>query len=237
MGYKIKFFYCEASENSFNLAEKKEFIKKIGTKEDDVDVSQVAKLISIQLARRDILITDFEVYEYIEKKISAKQTKDGIIIKSKKFTLDQESNLTCQDLEETKPMPMQTQLQTPVHVPAPIQENSRPIRWMMFEPHPHEHEVANIKLTVGKKYPIFREGEMSLEGITLHIKDDLGRIIKIKDKYFIPATQKLFADEELGFSNNQKTKGTVDLWKGLKTMDRQDEEIYSNVPDIRKGKV
>lgn len=55
-----------------------------------------------QLARRNILITDVEIYEFTKKKLSFKEADDGILIKNKKFKFDDGASLDVAPVSEAE---------------------------------------------------------------------------------------------------------------------------------------
>jgi hypothetical protein len=107
MGFELSFRYHEEiSKNEYNKEELKEKVLKIGSPYDEIPLEAVASRIMSQLARRNILIVDVEIYEYTKKKISYKEVSDGILIKNRKFSFDDGVNLTssvetpCEPCEE-----------------------------------------------------------------------------------------------------------------------------------------
>jgi len=54
-----------------------------------VPLELLAGKIMAQLARRNILVVDVEIHEFAKKKISYKETPDGILIKNKKYSFDE----------------------------------------------------------------------------------------------------------------------------------------------------
>lgn len=89
MGFEIKYFYKEASEDTGVY--KEEILSKtskIGKFDEEISLEVLAGKIMSQLARRNILIVDIEIYEYAKKKIGYKETDSGILIKNKKFSFD-----------------------------------------------------------------------------------------------------------------------------------------------------
>ena len=113
MGYELIFnFHEEIAKGEYNKEETKTKNVKIGTPLEDIPLDVVAGRIMSQLARRNILIVDVEIYEYTKKKLSFKETSDGILIKNKKFSFDDGVNLSCVDVpeEETNANPQVGQL-------------------------------------------------------------------------------------------------------------------------------
>ena len=93
MGYEVIFHYKEeekSPQNGDRSYSEEEKIKKIkvGNLEDDTPIEAVAGKIFAQLARRNILVIDVEIYEFTKKKLNYKETDDGFLIKNKKFRFD-----------------------------------------------------------------------------------------------------------------------------------------------------
>lgn len=56
-----------------------------------------------QFARRNILVTDVEIFEYTKKKLSFREADDGIVIGRKKFKFDDGASLDVEDTGEGSP--------------------------------------------------------------------------------------------------------------------------------------
>lgn len=89
MGFECVFHYFDKNEDGkgFNTANRKTFKKVIG-KMDDVPLEELAGLVLKQLARRDVLVDEVELFEFTRKPLSFRETKGGIVIKGQKFDLD-----------------------------------------------------------------------------------------------------------------------------------------------------
>lgn len=91
MGYECHFkFYKKKTEGfGYDTDGEPEVLKvAVGKQWDDVNLDEVAKSIFGQMAKRNILIVDAEIYEYTKKKVSFKMKDDGISIKNRKFSYD-----------------------------------------------------------------------------------------------------------------------------------------------------
>jgi len=88
MGYEIIFSYKEEVEKGVYADEIKTKKVKIGSSEDNLGLEAAAGRIFAQFARRNILVTDVEIWEYSKKKLSFKETDDGFVIKNRKFRFD-----------------------------------------------------------------------------------------------------------------------------------------------------
>jgi hypothetical protein len=241
MGFEVIYYYKEATEISGVYSEET-FTKtsKIGKFEEDVSFEVLAGKIMAQLARRNILITDIEIYEFAKKKINYKETKDGIIIKNKKFSFDSgavvggESN--DEDIEEIlqneellsklkkvigfeKPQINLANRQTQLNA-----DGKRPLRMETYEPElltKHKMDQRGFKLTVGKKYPIFSEkkGLGTINYITI---DDSGREVEIGAECFVASSMGLSFQED----GSQIVGGNsceINLWKNMQSEDQMPE--------------
>jgi hypothetical protein len=91
MGYEIQFKFFKKKSEGFGYetdGEPETMKIAVGKQWDDVDLDEVAKSVFGQMAKRNILIVDAEIYEYAKKKISFKMKDDGISIKNRKFSYD-----------------------------------------------------------------------------------------------------------------------------------------------------
>ena len=88
MGFEILFSYQEEIERGVYSEEVKTKKVKIGTSEDNLGLEHAAARIFSQFARRNILVTNVEVWEYSKKKLVFKETEDGFVIRGRKFRFD-----------------------------------------------------------------------------------------------------------------------------------------------------
>lgn len=244
MGYECHFKYHERIDGEYNKEEIKILKKKIGDPFEEVSMQKLAASVMAQLARRDIWIVDVEIYELTKKQITFKETKGGVVIKNRKFLFDgQEEDIASIIVEAThqenqmnvtgeaaRQFIRQTENQHPHNTvqPAVDPATRRPIGQLVFAPEPQqipEIKQKNLKFTVDNKYSVY-ERKSSPLGDVLLVIDDTGRQQTISDKFFVPVPQ-LFADNELGFSENQQQRDGGKLYWGSANAD-------SNMPDIRR---
>jgi hypothetical protein len=222
VGYEIIYSYHEKQDGNYNKEETKTLKKKVGDPFEDVSLETLASSVMGQLARRDIFVIGVEIFELAKKKITFRETDNGVVIKNKKFLFDQASgNFITQEVEPE---------QSTAIVPLQGQNTL----------YPHE-QLANLKkeltasgqsgknkgyrLTVDKKYAVYGKTG-SMHGEILTIIDDTNREIKISDKFFVPGNVNLLADNELNFSETQKQREHGNLyWGGA---------VADNVPNLRK---
>ncbi len=210
MGYEIIFKYHPQEEDgNYNKEETKELKKKVGDPYDDVPLEKLAKIVMSQRARRDILIIDAEIYEYKKTKINFKETKGGIVIKHKKFLLDDESNIIVQEVNDTPQQPTQVpqvngngnHMMVPATAALPankvnlIAPTGRPIKWVALDP--SDANMAKVKraglaFVVDKRYPVFSEIPSKQFGINIYtMLDENKREVNVIDEYFVNADQKM----------------------------------------------
>ena len=103
LGFEITLkFHEEISKGEYNKDELKTKTTKVGGPLEDVPIEVLAGKVIAQLARRNILVVDVEIHEITKKKISFKETADGILIKNKKFRFDDGALITTSvESEET----------------------------------------------------------------------------------------------------------------------------------------
>jgi hypothetical protein len=241
MGFEVCYHFNERLDGDYNKGESKTFKKKVGDPFEDVPLDKLAASITAQLARRDIFISDVEVYELSKKKVSFKETKGGIVIKNKKFLFD-DTGAAVSFVEEAQ--------EDPPSLPAPVASCSvrpaenvqhpheslsatrprRPIDVVVFAPEPQqipELRKKNLILTVDKKYEVL-DKKLSPTGIgeLYVIKDDRGNEQVVPDLYFIPGSVNLFGDKELGFSDADKKEEPNLLWGNA--------SVDPSMPDLRR---
>lgn len=188
MGYEIRFLYHKKKSEGigYDTETTEEMKVSVGKQWDDIDIDEVAKAIFGQLAKRNILIVDAEVYEYTKKKVSFKMKDDGIVVKNRKFSYDITGAIKSSSEEEVVPhqvipvaqvAPQTNISELPPEVQAEIAKmrgekpvitgpkvavkaSQMPIRREIFDPHPDLLRAAKAKglpFKVGKDYPIFEE--------------------------------------------------------------------------------
>ena len=87
MGFECCYYYHEKVDGDYNKEETKTFKKKVGDPFDDVPLEKLAASIMAQMARRDIWIVNVEIFELSKKPVNFKESKGGIVIKTKSFLL------------------------------------------------------------------------------------------------------------------------------------------------------
>lgn len=239
MGYEIVYKYKDATDSPGVYSDEiKDKSVKIGKVTDDIGLEAVAAKVMAQLARRNILIVEVEIYEYAKKRVSYRETSTGIVIKNKKFSFDSGCVIETGDFEdepppeEFKPLPSPSKeladkscpMSSRINIAPPIR---RAIRHEIYEPEPlslHKAQQKGLKLTVGKKYPIYSETSL---GSTIIYKtaDDKGKDIDVGSEYFVAMGSGLTQQENSpNYVGAENQKDEINLWRGHEQID---------MPDIR----
>lgn len=239
MGYELVFHYKESSETPGIYNEDiKNKSYKVGKVTEEIGLEVVAGKILSQLARRNILIIDVEIYEYAKKKLSYRETTDGIVIKNKKFSFDSSSVSLVEDFKEDeeadedfKPIPSPSKDLADKSCPVMKSKNiaKRSIRQELYDPDPigkHKVMQKGLKFTSGKKYPIYSEESMG--SITVYnTTDDSGRDVKISSEYFVAVGAGLSEENEgPRYVGAENQKSEINLWGNY--------EQQVDMPDIRR---
>ncbi len=251
MGYEVSFSFYEKLKDSFDYDREnlKNFKKIYGKASEEYPLDKLCQALMQQLARRDILIVDWEIYEFVRKKITSRMTKNDFIVKNKKFSL---KNAIIEDLEEVEqedPIsnpPCNIRPVVAAAVPAPI-TNIMPVNIAAAS----KNQLVNVaapradkvikhvqflpgrmtkpigRFTVEKIYPVFKES-MAPNGIgmVLETTDDGGARVKVPDEYFVSAHSQLLGDEEARFSSGSDSFADDKKlnWGGV---------VNDNVPSLR----
>lgn len=210
--YEVVYYYHNRlPDGKWNMDERHEMKKKIGGPTDEVELQKLAAFILAQLAKRDKLVVDVDVYEYAKKKINFKEAADGsgILLKNKKFSASTIAGQLMVE-ESDEPQPHENGNGRAIQA-LPRNEDAgrasnmgRVKTWMMFDPEIillHEAKQKGLKLTVGKKYPVYDMQALApgVGGNMLNIVDDLGHKLLVHDKFFVANTRvRLVGDEEVG---------------------------------------
>jgi len=227
MGYEVIYHYKEKLNGEFS-EETKTYKKRIGDPYEELPPEKLASVIFGQLARRDIYVKDVEIYEITKKKIKFKETTNGIILKNKKYSFDEnfEPTFSCEVDEEEKTIE-KVESSTALANPPKQEKNeelNRIIKKMTFVPEPQQQIdllKRGIKLTPEKDYNIYKI-EKGLNGVSeiYTILDDRGNKQQVSDLCFVPTSNLFMPDEqESGLSNDGLS------WQGV---------INDNVPSVRR---
>ena len=230
MGYEIIFHYKESEGIGSYAEEVKTKSYKIGKITEDVPLEVLAGKVMAQLARRNILIVDVEIYEYAKKLLSYKEKADGIVIKNRKFSFDSGCVVSAEEFEEhEQPPPPMRGIDTPRPVVQSKNLARRAIRHEVYDPDPIGEQKVKQKgcrLTLGKKYSIYSEESM---GATLiySLTDDSGKDVKVNAEYFVAVGAGLSQENEgPRYVGAENQKHEVNLWGN-----NQDQRV--EMPDIR----
>ena len=255
MGYEVSFSFYEKLKDSFDYDREnlKNFKKIYGKASEEYPLDKLCQSLMQQLARRDIFIVDWEIYEFVRKKITSRMTKNDFIVKNKKFSLknaiiedleeveqdDPISNPPCKTVCDIKPfvapaVPVPITNIMPVNIAAAsnnqlvnvaVPKSDKVIKHVQFLPGRMTKPIG--RFTVEKIYPVFKES-MAPNGIGMMLEttDDGGARVRVPDEYFVSAHTQLFGDEEARFSNRSDSFADDKKlnWGGV---------INDNVPSVR----
>lgn len=215
MGYEVIYQYHQRDEDGqYNKEETKEMRRRIGDPYEDIPVEKLASTVMAQLARRDIWVTNWDVFEYKKQKLNCRETKGGIIIKNKKFSLDTESGggLVMTEIADVEITPtgavipfLQPGQMPHNNLPVPGQQSGmkRPIKWVALDS--DDRWIAQVKanglqFVVNKRYPVFQEmsdprdkrvdkwGKPTLDRKIVYVMwDDNSREVQVSADFFVSA--------------------------------------------------
>lgn len=188
MAFEIVFKYYEKTGScEYDKSKELQFVKTIGDLQNDLPLEKLASAVLGQMARRDILVFDVEIFEFTKKKISFKETKNGIVIKNKKFNLgldnivvseeenvvQQLENKSCCSTEKTTSVSLQANSTNgngstsvaqkpspPPPPPAPVSMigNRKPIKKVIFSPSDLKYLKGKPwRFTPNKEYFVYKE--------------------------------------------------------------------------------
>lgn len=244
MGYEVVFSYKEGSGSPGEYSsEVKKKTCRIGKTTEEVPLEALAGRIMSQLARRNVLIVDVEIYEYAKKKIGYRESSDGIVIKNKKFAFGSGPVVEVEDFgespeveEDFKPIPSPSKnladrscpIKNPPNLANLAGPARRAIRQEVYDPDPIGQQKVRqkgLRFTVGKRYPVYSEESM---GSTLiyNTADDSGKDVKVSAEYFVAIGSGLIqADDGPTYVGAENQKEEINLWGNFETVD---------MPDIRR---
>lgn len=241
MGYEVVYRYKEAAgEPGVYSEEVKERSAKIGRVTDEVSLDALAAKIMTQLARRNVLIVDVEIWEYARKRVSYRETNTGIVIKNRKFSFDAGRVVETEEFEEASAQAEEEPEFKPIPSPSkdladrscPIANRNlvrRAIRHEIYDPEPlAEFKAAQkgLRFTKGRKYPIHSESSM---GATVVYKttDDAGKEVSVSSEYFVAIGAGLVKqDEGPTYVGAENQREEINLWGTYESTD---------MPDIRRS--
>lgn len=241
MGYELIFHYKESTDKPGMYSEEvKNKTYKVGKVTEDINLDVVAGKIMSQLARRNILIVDVEIYEYAKKKLNYRETVDGIVIKNKKFSFDSGAIATTEDFAEDqdfKPLPSPSKDLADQSCPLANSNKNlaniarkRAIRHEIYEPEPlaeFKAKQKGLKFTSGKKYPIYSESSIG-SMVVYKTTDDTGKEVDVSSEYFIAVGAGISEqDDAPNYVGAEQQKDEINLWGRYEQVD---------MPDIRGGK-
>ena len=193
MGYEIQYTYHPRKESGSGYNEEitEEKQSKVGKPFDDTPLEKCAAAIMAQLARRDVLVVDVQVNELVRKEISFKETKDGkgIVLKNKRFSLNQTAEMVTEDeFEEAPP-----QAASLAPNPPPVAPNPPPVAPNPATAIKHPHEMIQVQQQNDVE-SLYSSSAASMSGInprTVNQNKRLYQVIFDPAIPFVPQIQKM----------------------------------------------
>jgi hypothetical protein len=254
MGFEIRYHFNEKlDDGNFNKEEMLEKTCKVGDAYEDTTIEKLASSLMGLLARRDIWVVDWEIFEFKKAKISCKETKGGFIIKNKKFNLD--GTITVAAAEEiaaapyagpsggtppgAAPLPPWAQPhehlapEVNIHAHSPTSGNRRVVKEVVLDsdlPMLLEIKQKRLQFSEGKKYPVFSERPGRILGSSVYtMQDDAERTVEVDSKYFLKSTVRLVdGDGEETYAAAVRPQTRAKLL--------YDDAGYDSMPDLNKLK-
>lgn len=241
MGYEVVFSYKESGDSPGEYSDEiKRKTCRIGKATEDVPLESLAGRIMSQLARRNILIVDVEIYEYAKKQLKYRESADGIVIKNRKFSfssggvveLDSDDDSPEEDDFRPIPSPSRDLADRSCPMKRPELKNLAPsrrvLRYEVYEPEPLSEFKAKqkgLKFTVGKRYPIYSEESLGTS-VLYKTADDSGREVTVGAEYFVAVGAGLtMQDDGPKYVGAENQKEEINLWGNYESTD---------MPDIRR---
>lgn len=234
MSFEIKYFYHPKKDGGgYDLEKTEEKSIKVGKAFEDISLEKLAAIIMAQMARRDILVTNVEIYEFVKKKISFKECKDGkgITIKGRKFSFNESSGQFVSEGEEENDDDFVEEPEKPSNLDHLYQNLNKPLvvkklnnvgavdqskilYSVYFDPTIpliSETKRLGLKFTKEKLYHVHKiiedpSGDLSKQLIV--VTDDTGKAVKVDEKYFTAKGGDLLWDNELKFSEESRDRGS-----------------------------
>lgn len=243
MGFEVTYKYHEKTDEGYDMDNVHELKRKVGKAYDETSYERLAAAIMGQFARRDIMVTDVAIMEFVKKEISFRETKNGICIKNKKYLFDGSTEIEFSEEPDVPvqyvPQPVAPQAAVQPHnappqavqvqagaVPDPFL-GKKPMRHETFEPDDvlaSDARKRGLKFTRGNKYPIYEEKQDRrgiLYGMLYVTKDDAGQKQILSDRLFI------FKQDLVGGSQFDDSSG-VELDYGPGLISNTQSPIYGN---------
>jgi hypothetical protein len=245
IGFEVAYKYHEKTDEGYDMENVHELKRKVGKAYDETSYERLAAAIMGQFARRDIMVTDVAIMEFVKKEISFRETKNGICIKNKKYLFDGTTEIEFAEEVEPQvqyvPQPVQqvaaVQPHNVQHPPQAVQAQvgavpdpflgKKPMRHETFEPDDvmaSDARKRGLKFTRGNKYPIYEEKQDRrgiMFGMLYVTKDDAGQKQILSDRLFV------FKQELVGGSQFDD-RGGVELDYGSGLISNTQAPIYGN---------
>jgi hypothetical protein len=170
MGFEVHFkFYKKKAEGfGYDTDAEPEVMKvPVGKQWDETDLDELAKTVLGQMAKRNILIVDAEIFEYTKKKISFKMKDDGISIKNRKFNYDITGAIKSEDENS------QVQQQNNVSVSPTVNTQAISLPDNLGGLHPHELMRATANATPQSIVPVAPQGDQNIAHLPPEVQAEI----------------------------------------------------------------
>ena len=240
MAYEVIFKYYEKlGICEYDKTKELEFKKTLGSLQEEYPLEKLASAILGQMARRDILVYDVEIFEFTKKKISFKENKNSISIKNKKFNLGTDNIVVSEDVEsvsllscdnnssvacvtqekkqavDTKVIVQKTN-NDPPSPPKSLIGDRKPIKRVIFSPGDLKYLSGKPwRFSLNKEYYVYRErfAENGIGMLYLMI-DDRNREFEVQDEFFVPSQANLIGEDD---GNSFNVNNNRLNWQGSST--------------------
>lgn len=203
MGYELIIKYHPRGEEGFDLSETEEKKKRVGKAMDPQDDMKLAKEVLKQFSRRDVLVTDIEVIEFVRKPLSVKTAKNGsVIIRGKKYSVneidpasigedepEEAQEATAASNDTPKASPTTQPNPTPPTPPKNPTQGRKVIKREVYEPEAHLTSLfAAEGFKVGEIYDILDTVETGIDPFKkvdyVLISPKRGVEVRVPDSFF-----------------------------------------------------
>jgi len=181
MGFELNISYYDSDgKGDFNREQIKSKTIKVGETLEEIPTEKVAATVMKQMAKGNILVQDVQIFEYVKKPLTFKESKQGLSIGGKKYNLSfSDMCRLAVDPDEVKaplaplpPGPPQP-MQPPVHQPYRQMQQPSPQQYYQEQQRPQQR--PNIPLQFVQRVEVcdaylaedhHRSGDLQRLGLT-----------------------------------------------------------------------
>jgi len=198
MGYEVTYNYYDKLKDSFDYDRDnlKNFKKVYGKATEDYPLEKLYQAIMQQLARRDIFIVDWEIFEFVRKKVTSRITKSDLVIKNRKFSM---KNVVLENMEESDFEPTHQNALLPVQTACAVAPSQPVVNHVVNQPIVNVANPVNIAPAAQKQVNI---APSRPEKIIKYMQFLPGRMMKPIGRFTIekvyPVYRETFAPNGIG---------------------------------------